>query len=118
VLTKLPSTRNSTRLTNPPGSLAAAASCTVEPDGNDWPLVGLDKLTIGGVLPLPSSLQLTPFNVNAVGASFAPLNVPLKPTVNVAPLAMLWFHCALLATLTSGLFAACVNATGQPFWRR
>ena len=39
--------RNSTRLTSPPGSLAAAASCTVAPAGNDWPLVGLDKLTIG-----------------------------------------------------------------------
>jgi hypothetical protein len=89
VFTSTPSTRNSTRLTKPPGSLAVALSCTVDPAGKLWPFVGLDKLTIGGVFMLPPPLHVTPLSVNEVGAPFVPLNVPLKPAVNVAPLAML-----------------------------
>jgi hypothetical protein len=63
-------------------------------------------------------LQAVPFNVNAVGTLFVPLHVPLKPAMNVAPLPMLWFHCALLATVTCALLAGCENETGQPFWMR
>src|SRR5882724_7656331 len=115
LLTRFPSTRNSTRLTAPPGSLALAASCTTEPLGKDAPLVGLVRLTIGGVLFWPPPLQIVPFRVNVEGALFWPLNVPLKPTVKVAPLPMLWFHAALLEMIIVGLFGGCENATGQPF---
>jgi hypothetical protein len=37
---------------------------------------------------------------------------------NVAPLAMLWFHWALLATVTCALLAGCVKVTGHPFETR
>src|SRR5262247_3759035 len=53
LFTSAPSTRNSTRLTAPPGSLALAASCTVEPLGKEAPLLGLVRLTMGGVLLWP-----------------------------------------------------------------
>jgi hypothetical protein len=34
-------------------------------------------------------LHAVPFSVNCVGALFAPLNVPLKPTVKLWPFGML-----------------------------
>src|ERR1044071_1292261 len=111
--------RNSTR---PPPllSLALAARLTAAPWLNCWPLVGLVRLTVGGVFAggvLPP-LQAVPFSVNAAGALLVPLNVPLKPAVKLAPLAMLLFQSALLATVTCALLAGWLNATGQPFCRR
>jgi hypothetical protein len=112
VLTRLPSTRNSTRATAPPGSLAVAASGTLAPAANCWPAVGLVRLTVGAVLPVPPPLQVVPFSANDVGMPFDPLNVPLNPAVNVALVAMALFQSALLATVT---FAPdWVKVTGQP----
>ena len=54
VATRVPSTRNSTRCTAPPGSLAFAARLTlVVPAGNCWLLVGAVIDTVGGVLVVP-----------------------------------------------------------------
>src|SRR5262245_52166152 len=51
VATRLPSTRNSTRATAPPGSLAVAARFTlVVPAGKAWFAVGAVIVTCGGVL--------------------------------------------------------------------
>lgn len=117
VATRLPSTRNSTRVTAPPGSPAVAASVTAEPEGNICPLVGLVRLMVGAVLPVPPPVQAVPFNVKPLGAEFVVVNVPLKPMVNVAPLPM-FCHDALLDTVTCALPAGCENDTGQPFWMR
>ena len=72
--------------------------------------------TVGGVLP--PVLHATPFSVNAVGGLLVPVKVPLNPTWNVPFVLMVAFHGALLATVTVGLPAGCVNVTGQPFWMR
>ena len=80
--------------------------------GELWPPVGLVRLTVGGVLPVPPPLQVVPLRVNEVGLPLVPLNVPLKPTVNVAPVAMLPFQSALLATVTFD--PDWVKVTGQP----
>jgi len=47
------------------------------------------RLTVGGVFCVPPPLHVVPLSVNCVGGLFEPLQVPLKPTVNVAPLPML-----------------------------
>jgi hypothetical protein len=74
--------------------------------------------TVGAVLP-PGPVHGVPFSANEAGALLAlPEVVPLKPTMNVPPLAMLLFQSALLATVTVALPAGCVNETGQPFWMR
>jgi hypothetical protein len=107
VLTKVPSTRNSTRTIDPSASLAVAASETAAPEANDAPLAGLVKATLGAAfVPVPPPLHVVPFKVNDVGAPFAPVNVPLKPAVSVAPLAIALFQSALLATVTTALPAA------------
>ena len=87
---------------------------------NCWPLVGLVRLTVGGVFcgGVVPPLQAVPFSVNAVGALLVPLNVPLKPAVKLWPLPMLWFQSALLATVICALPAGCVKETGQPFCKR
>jgi hypothetical protein len=87
--TRLPSTRNSTRTMEPFASLAVAARGTVAPAVNEAPLAGLVRLTVGGVLVVPPPLHVVPLSVNEVGTPFVPLNVPLKPAVNVAPLPIL-----------------------------
>ena len=87
--TRFPSTRNSTRVTAPPGSLAVAASVTAEPAGKVCPLVGLVRLMIGAVLPVPPPVQAVPLSEKPVGVELVVVNVPLKPMLNVAPLPML-----------------------------
>ena len=49
------------------------------------------RLTLGGVFAggVVPPLQAVPFSVNDAGALLVPLNVPLKPAVKLAPLAML-----------------------------
>src|SRR6185369_8223073 len=46
------STRNSTRMTEPPGSAAVADNVTAAPAANAWPLVGAVSVTVGAVLPV------------------------------------------------------------------
>src|SRR5688572_5533374 len=89
VLTRVPSTRNSTRLTDPL-SLAVAASAIVAPFAICCPLVGLVRLTLGGELVgVVPPLQAVPLSVNAVGPLLVPLKVPLNPAVKLWPLPML-----------------------------
>jgi hypothetical protein len=73
----------------PSVSLAVADKGTAVPAANEAPLVGLVRLTVGGVFPPVPPLQVVPLSVNEVGELLVPLNVPLKPTLNVAPLAIL-----------------------------
>ena len=59
VPTSVPSMRNSTRTTPPPGSLAVAANGTAAPAANDWLAVGEVRDTVGGVLPPPPTVNVT-----------------------------------------------------------
>src|SRR5688572_21509785 len=117
--TSVPSTRNSTRATAPPGSLAVAASGTVAPAANAWLAVGEVSATCGAVLVgvLPT-VQAVPLSVNAVGGLLVPVKVPLKPTVNTPLLAIDWFQAALLAMVSVALPAGWLKDTGQPFCSR
>jgi hypothetical protein len=90
----------------------------VVPAGNAWPAVGAVTETVGAVFCVPPLLQVVPFSVKEVGGLLAPLNVPLNPTLNVAFVASVAFHSALLETVTVELPAGWVKLTGQPFWMR
>src|SRR5262252_8634585 len=65
LLTSVPSTRNSTRATAPPGSLAVAESVTAAPEAKFWLAVGEVSDTVGGVLAELPMLQAVPFSVKA-----------------------------------------------------
>ena len=88
------------------------------PAGNAWPAVGAVTETVGAVFCVPPLLQVVPFRVKEVGGLLAPLNVPLNATLNVALVASVAFHAALLETVTVELPAGWVKVTGQPFWMR
>ena len=101
VLTSAPSTRNSTRPRRRcrwpwPRNVTSRPDCDLLPARRAGEADRWAACWRGGVLP---PLQAVPFSVNAVGALFVPLNVPLKPAVKLPPLPMLLFQSALLATV-------------------
>ena len=80
VLTSLPSTRNSTRLTAPPASLAVAASGTAAPAAKCAPLVGLVRLTVGAVLPASAAAGGAVERERGRAWCCCRVDVPLKPS--------------------------------------
>src|SRR5689334_18534741 len=80
VFTRVPSRRNSTRATAPPGSAAVAARFTlVVPAANDWPAVGAVTDTVGAVLPVDAIVKDTA--VDVVLNAGLPLSTAVAVTV-------------------------------------